>query len=276
MKKTITLKSFNVNNFCKEKTDYQDNPNKRKLVPVEGEYKETADAILDKLTEGSPDIIVLQEFPYNYREYYEGKLDLKGYSLKIPDFAIKHFSKDKSTASIVVIAINKRRKFDSKEVIQSSKWATWLLIKVEDLYILGVHVKNVKVDDKQEVLVCDQHSEYWKDIDPFIKKYKEDKTILIGDFNPVNLKRYPKLRDIYDDTIGKLVKEDYKYTPVLAKENDGGRSLDRAYFSSHIKKEDVKAYSIPAVSSASEAAASTNLSDKNHPYILAVEVSVDL
>lgn len=148
--------------------------------------------IIDKLKEivllKKPTVFILQEFELNNSKEpmdYIIWMKKKGYTVKgvMPSYKVSmtlFFVKDESLSEIAIT--------HSKTGLTARDYA----IKIKDYIIYGTHVP--LNSDKRPTI----REDYWDEIIDFYDNYKEDKLILLGDFNTYNesseaYKRYQKL-----------------------------------------------------------------------------------
>lgn len=172
----MKILNININDFGGPENHREDLKNKLGNGKYIQEWdkldkKETINSFISKIDEYKPDITIIQEYDINSkecREIFEPLMRKKGYILK---------SEPPTTrASMTVFFVKNglRYKYISTGHFRNGRAYA---VQVNDFVIYGTHVPP-SGDVKS----------FWKEINDFVQKFKNNKLLLIGDFNTVNFK----------------------------------------------------------------------------------------
>lgn len=153
--------------------------------------KETINSFISKIDEYKPDIIIIQEYDINSTECQDIFVPLmrkKGYIPKsVP-------VKSKKRPSMTVFFVKNDLKYKPISTGHDRN-ARAYAIQVNDLVIYGTHVPP-----------SDNVESFWKEINNFVQEFKNNKLLLIGDFNTVNFKNNKALDNLLENPIHKIHK----------------------------------------------------------------------
>ena len=139
----------------------------------------------------SPDIIIMQEYTINSKDakLFKREMEVNGYVLESEE------TTPRSRPSMTIFFVRKSTIPAHTYVYTGHKLnARAYSIKVDDIIIYGTHVP---LNSKTRPTI---REDYWDEIIAFYKKHKDNKLILLGDFNTYDesseaYKRYLKLLD---------------------------------------------------------------------------------
>lgn len=145
--------------------------------------KNNIDGILSFFLLTKPDVIVMQEFDINSNEAknFNIKMTSNGYLLESENVIYKR-------PSMTVFYVKKSLEHTYISVGHTKNGRAYA-IKVEDLIIYGTHVPP-KYDAK-----------FWNEIHNFVEEYKDEKYILIGDYNTINCYNMRELKKLLKSSI---------------------------------------------------------------------------
>lgn len=157
--------------------------------------KETINSFISKIDEYKPDIIIIQEYDINSTECQDIFVPLmrkKGYILKsvlepVPVQPTKR-------PSMTVFFVKNGLKYKPISTGHDRNGRAYA-IQVNDLVIYGTHVP-----PSRDVV------SFWKEINNFVQRFKNNKLLLIGDFNTVNFKNNKALDNLLENPIHKIHK----------------------------------------------------------------------
>lgn len=192
----MKILNININDFGGPENHREDFKNKLGNGKYIQEWdkldkKETINSFISKIDEYKPDIIIIQEYDINSkecREIFEPLMVEKGYILKSVSV------KSKKRPSMTVFFV-KNGLGDEDISTGHDRNARAYAIQVNDLVIYGTHVPPSGTVES-----------FWKEINNFVQRFKNNKLLLIGDFNTVNFKNNKALDNLLENPIHKIHK----------------------------------------------------------------------
>ncbi|CIV12156.1 Endonuclease/Exonuclease/phosphatase family [Streptococcus pneumoniae] len=151
--------------------------------------KETINSFISKIDEYKPDIIIIQEYDINSTECQDIFVPLmrkKGYIPKSVSV------KSKKRPSMTVFFVKNDLGYKPISTGHDRNGRAYA-IQVNDLVIYGTHVP-----PSRDVV------SFWKEINNFVQRFKNNKLLLIGDFNTVNFKNNKALDNLLENPIHKI------------------------------------------------------------------------
>ncbi|VJX91790.1 Uncharacterised protein [Streptococcus pneumoniae] len=159
--------------------------------------KETINSFISKIDEYKPDIIIIQEYDINSTECQDIFVPLmrkKGYILESVLESVLEPVQQRKRPSMTVFFVKNDLKYEPISTGHDRN-ARAYAIQVNDLVIYGTHVP-----PSRDVV------SFWKEINNFVQRFKNNKLLLIGDFNTVNFKNNKALDNLLENPIHKIHK----------------------------------------------------------------------
>lgn len=153
--------------------------------------KETINSFISKIDEYKPDIIIIQEYDINSTECQDIFVPLMRKRGYIP----KSVQVKPTTRPSMTVFFVKNGLGDKDISTGHLRNARAYAIQVNDLVIYGTHVPPSGVVES-----------FWKEINNFVQEFKNNKLLLIGDFNTVNFKNNKALDNLLENPIHKIHK----------------------------------------------------------------------
>lgn len=190
----MKILNININDFGGSENHREDFKNKLGNGKYIQEWdkldkKETINSFISKIDEYKPDITIIQEYDINSkecREIFEPLMVEKGYILKSAEPTTR------PSMTVFFVKNGLRYKPISTGHLRNGRAYA---IQVNDLVIYGTHVPPSGVVES-----------FWKEINNFVQEFKNNKLLLIGDFNTVNFKNNKALDNLLENPIHKIHK----------------------------------------------------------------------